>query len=388
MAGCSLPRKKGVVLVDSTKVRGNPSAPNVLIEEIRLNDNALERRPHNRDERLVEIGPGVRSLEFAFAAPSFTAPDKVRVRYRIEGLDAEWREAHDSRTASYLHLAPGDYRFRVIASDADGAWNGAGAALPFRVRAYFWQERWFIVVAVLFFAAATAGLARWWSLLRVRRQVRQMAQRHAVEQERTRIAKDLHDELGASLTHVTLLSELAHQELGDPGKARARVEAIRTASSGMARALDEIVWSVSPRNDDLEHLVGYVSQFSNEYLKPAGILCRQEVPVVTPARPLPAEVRHHVFLAVKETLHNIVQHARATEVRLTIRIEQHALEIVIEDNGCGFAPGDERATRRADRGHGLLNLHERLRTVSGSCVIHSEPEVGTSVCLKIPLASS
>jgi signal transduction histidine kinase len=155
----------------------------------------------------------------------------------------------------------------------------------------------------------------------------------------------------------------------------------------MAQALDEIVWSVSPRNDDLEHLVGYISQFSNEYLKPTGIPCRQEVPAVTPARPLPAEVRHHVFLAVKETLHNIVQHARASEVRLAIRIEPHALEIDIEDNGCGFVPAEEHAPKRADGGHGLLNLYERLRIVGGTCVIHSEREVGTTVSFRIPLAS-
>jgi hypothetical protein len=123
--------QKGVVLVDSKKLRGNPSTPNVLIEEIRINDTVLASRSEPGVDEPLEIGPGVRSLEFAFAAPSFTAPDKVRVRYRIDGLDTEWREAHDTRSASYLHVGPGAYRFRVIASDADGAWNETGAALAF-----------------------------------------------------------------------------------------------------------------------------------------------------------------------------------------------------------------------------------------------------------------
>jgi ligand-binding sensor domain-containing protein len=199
--------QKGVVVIDPTTLRENPIAPVVAIEQIRVDEQVIQSNPGASDGGApLQIAAGARSVEFTFAALSFTSPDKVRVRYRLEGLEADWREASGSRSASYLHLAPGSYRFQVVACNDAGIWNMVGAAQPFVVLAHFWQSSWFIAFSLLIFAAGVALAARWWALLRVRRQVRQMAQRHAVEQERTRIAKDLHDELGSSLTQVTLLS--------------------------------------------------------------------------------------------------------------------------------------------------------------------------------------
>ena len=152
----------------------------------------------------------------------------------------------------------------------------------------------------------------------------------------------------------------------------------RTARQAV-KSLDEIVWAVNPRNDTLAHLIDYAGQFATDYLRDAGIRCLLDVPEQTPAREVPANVRHNVFLAVKEALQNIVKHARATEVWLRISASSNGLRIVVEDNGCGFDQPPEDAW--AD---GLRNMRQRLTEVGGECRIQSRVGVGTAITVELP----
>jgi signal transduction histidine kinase len=253
--------------------------------------------------------------------------------------------------------------------------------LAFIVTPAFWQTVWFRLVAVLAFAALVAGLVRHRYVRKMRRKVLELEQAHAVERERMRIARDIHDDLGARLTQMAFLSEMAAGEIGDQGRAGKRMQVIAQGSRQAIRSLEEIVWAVNPRKDSLPHLVDYLSHYANEFFRASGIRCRQDLPLSVPEIPLPADIRHHLFLACKEALNNVHKHARASEVWLRMSVAEADLQVMIEDNGLGFDPSPDRPA-----GNGLPNLHTRLAAIGGHCRIDSQPGSGTRVRMTVPLS--
>src|SRR5262249_51047492 len=208
--------------------------------------------------------------------------------------------------------------------------------------------------------------------------LRHLEQQAALHKERARIAKDIHDDLGANLTQISLLGELAQQDRAEPEKAAERISNISSTARQAIKSLDEIVWAVNPRNDTLGHLIDYAGQFALDYLRLAGIRCRLDLPEQTPPREVSTDVRHNLFLAVKEALNNIVKHAHASEAWLRVGAPNGALQIVIEDNGCGFDRPREDALS-----DGLRNMRQRLAEIGGECRIESKVGAGTKVTLQL-----
>jgi signal transduction histidine kinase len=247
------------------------------------------------------------------------------------------------------------------------------------VTPFFWQTWWFRVSVLGGFTLAVVMTVRYISFRRLRLRLRQLEQQAALQSERTRIAKDIHDDLGASLTQIALLGELARQDRAEPDKAEDRVTTISTTARQAIKSLDEIVWAVNPRNDTLAHLIDYAGQFAVDFLRAPGIRCRLDLPDQAPQRQLSTDLRHNLFLAIKEALHNIVKHSCATEAWLRVHVPDGVLQIIIEDNGCGFERPPDDAL--AD---GLRNMRQRLTELGGRCRIESRPGAGTRVTLELP----
>jgi two-component sensor histidine kinase len=204
----------------------------------------------------------------------------------------------------------------------------------------------------------------------------------AIERERSRIAKDLHDEFGSRLTRMTLLSRLVQNERNKPEAVEVHARKVASSAQEMVRLMDEIVWAVNPTNDALNSLATYISRFARDFLEDAGVTCRLDIPVGIPSVPIPAETRHHLFLVVEEALNNSVKHARATEVRIRVAINDGDLEIGVEDNGCGFAQASVPSGRK---GNGLANMHQRMQSIGGVLGLDSTPGGGTRIALKLRL---
>jgi signal transduction histidine kinase/ligand-binding sensor domain-containing protein len=365
---------QGVVTVNPRAIPTNQPLPTLVLESIAVDDHEVAQRAG------LKIPYGYRRLNFKYTAPSFAAPEQVRFRHRLAGFDPEWVEADTTRVAKYPRLAPGRYVLHLTASNADGAWNETALAFPFEVTPAYWQTAWFRVTAWLTFGALVAILVRYRYMQKMRRKLRRLEQARAVEQERIRIARDIHDDLGARLTQMALLSEMTAHELGTQQKASERLTKIADGSRQAIRSLEEIVWAVNPRRDALPHLVDYLSHYANEFFRATPIRCRQDLPLILPEIPIPAELRHHLFLACKEALNNVQKHAQATEVWLRVRLAEGELEVVIEDNGKGIVDLNHPAN-----GNGLVNLRTRLAQLNGRCEVHSEPGRGTSVRFLIPV---
>ncbi len=304
-----------------------------------------------------------------------------------DSLVIEWDEAFSFGLAApveipYANLPAGYYRFRINEVSVTGIPGEAETSLAIEVPLAFWRTPWFWVSMVTLLLAAGAGGWRYVSWRRRRLQLQRLEQHLALDRERLRIAQDIHDDLGARVTQISLLSAMAESKTSLPEEARTEFSKVSQMTRDMVSALYETVWAVNPENDNLDALVTYLCQMSNQYCAQARLRCRLEIPETPPGIPLSSQVRHNLMMAVKEAIHNVIKHARASEVRLRIAFEKSALSIAIQDDGCGFDPA------ACPPGHGLGNLKRRLQAIGGSFTIESRLGAGTKVSLRLPVAAA
>ena len=318
------------------------------------------------DKSELRLPPGLQQVQFEFAALSFVAPENVQFRYKLEGLDENWVDAGTRRVASYTHPPPGKYRFRVIGCNSDGVWNKTGDTLPVTFAPYIWETIWFKVTVIIVSFVALSGVLALVLHRRHRQEVERLEHQRAVEQERTRIARDLHDDLGVGLTEIGLLGDLAGTSSELPPASRERLQEITVRARTLAASLDEIVWAINPANDTSQSLVDYFFSYAQKLLGSAGIRCRLEVIEPLPAGNLSAEDRHEFFHAYKEALNNIIRHSGATEVQARLSAVDGNLQIRVSDNGRGLEPASVKGAH-----HGLAGMRGRLERLGGRCEITS-----------------
>ena len=248
----------------------------------------------------------------------------------------------------------------------------------------YWQTWWFNTLATLALLTGVVTTVRVVEKKKYQLQLQRAESESALERERARIAQDLHDDLGSLLTRISLLSGLLRTDKDNPDQVAAHAGKISLSADQTVRALEEIVWAVRPGSDTLQSLVDYITHFAGELFEGGPTRCRLDVPDDLPVQPLPPDVRHNIFLIVKEALTNILKHAGASEVHLQIKVAPQTLEIVITDNGKGF---EVQAAATAGQHNGLVNMRQRTATIGGQLDEQSTPGTGTSVRLTVNLAS-
>jgi ligand-binding sensor domain-containing protein/signal transduction histidine kinase len=365
------PTIRGVVAVE-TSIKTNPRPPPVLIEEV----SADRKRVRSDAWRVVgssaaefprsgpiTIAPGRGELEIHYTALSFQAPEKNRFKYMLEGLDSAWQDAGGQRVVLYHNLAPKSYRFRVIASNNDGVWNDTGASLALVLLPHYWQTWWF-KAAIVALVALVLTL-----LYRVR-----VARLRELERLRVEIAANLHDDVGARLTKMAMVTEFVDRETAKGDRNKPHVQTLFTTTREVIQAMDEIVWTINPKNDTLDHLANYIFQYAQEYFQDTGVRCRLDLPAQLPDYAVSTEVRHNLFMAVKEALNNVLKHAAASEARVSLSVADDSITITITDDGRGFVPESAGAA-----GNGLANMKRRLESISGRLTLESKPGAGTTI---------
>jgi signal transduction histidine kinase len=352
----------------------------VLVDGVEQKTNALNAAWNGT----ITLAPENEQLEIRFASLNFSAPKNsaagARFKYRLEGREKNWTDIAGERVAHFNRLPPGKFVFHVIACNEDGVWNEAGAVLAVTVEPPFWRTPAFLVFAALVSLGALAGIVYLVSTAKLKRQLRAHRQKELLEKERARIARDLHDQLGANLTQVALLGELAEADKHLPGEVELHAQQISLTARDTTRSLDEIVWALNSSNDTLESLVNYACKYAQDYFALAGVSFRADLPTQLPPTPILPEVRHNVFLAFKEAVNNVVKHAQATEARVKLRLEPDKFVLTVADNGRGL--GDLSAKRLRN---GLKNMRKRLADVHGELEITSGADGGTVVKLTVPV---
>ena len=377
------PTTKGLVSANPAELQPNRQPPVVMIESVLVEGREQKtNRLGSAWNQSILVPPGYERLEIHYTGLNFAAPNGVRYKYRLEGHETAWTEAGNARVAYYSNLAPGHYYFHVTASNEDGVPNETGSVLEITVQPQFWQTGWFLAALIVCFLGLVIAVVRYLSTQKLHRQLQALKQQEALEKERSRIARDLHDQLGANLTQVALLGEMAETDKNSPAEIEFHAQQISQTARETTRSLDEIVWAVNPSNDTVEGLVNYACKYAQEYLALAGLRYRAEVPAQLPAIPIPPEVRHNVFLAFKEAVNNVVKHAQASEVWIRLRLQSDYFALSIEDNGRGLGTLDSQA---AQTRNGLRNMRKRMEDIGGQFEAGTASGRGTLVRLTVPV---
>jgi signal transduction histidine kinase len=381
-------------------------APTVILEQISADgvstsmfptaSSPVETKNANPDPdgskvKTLDLGPGRHRIEFTYTAFGFDAPERIRFRYRLQGLDSDWVEAGNRRVAFYSYVPPGSYSFEVIACNADGLWDETGATVGLTVSKYFWQTWWFTGLSSLALLALVGNGVRVMVKRKLQRRLKFLEQERALERERTRIAQDLHDEMGAKLCRISFLSEhVRRNNNGMTSEVRNQIVSISDASREMLHSLDEIVWAVNPQNDTLEHVVSYIGHYAQEFFQETGIECNLNISGTVPPYPLSSQLRHNLLLAVHEAFTNVLKHSKAAQVDVFIVYTASTFEIAVSDNGNGFNPSTvlpQSPGSSGAAGDGLRNMKQRLSDIGGQCSISSESGHGVTVQFLLPLGT-
>jgi signal transduction histidine kinase len=357
----SLPPPRAVI--SSFRVNGNPR------EVPELGARALPEFVLEPDETRVRID---------FAAPSFIPGGLVRYQTRLEGVDVTWSAPGSDPTVRYVGLTSGAYRFSVRAVSPLGGAPGEEAAVSFRIRPPLWRRAWFLLLAV----AAAVALA----VLVHRQSVRRAV---AVERVRTRLATDLHDDVGSSLARISILSEVGRRDLDPAGEPARLLSEIGETSRSVIDALGDAIWSIDPRRDDLQSLGDRLRHFATDLLEARGMTFRLELPPEAPAIDVPPEPRRQLFLLLKEAVTNAARHSRATSVLAVFRLSGRTLDVAIADDGAGFDPA-VRPSDPDEEGRGLRNMQARALALGGRLEVETSPGQGTRLVIRglpIPLGA-
>ena len=319
------------------------------------------------------------NLSFNFAATSFINEKQVMYSYRIQGgSSSQWSERSNNASLSFVDLHPGNYTLDIKATFPAGRYPEQVIGYKFSIAPAWWQTWWFISIALLSVVTVFLLAIRFYYGRKLEKKLATLEKQQAIEKERTRIATDMHDDLGAGLSRIKFLSETIGIKKQAQQPIEEDISKIRDYSHEMIDKMGEIVWALNEKNDTLSDLLSYTRSYAVEYLSQYGIHCLVNAPEQFPFDFVSGEFRRNIYLSIKEALHNIVKHSQASVVTLRIEITNRLI-IEIQDNGIGFSK-----TKKSSIGNGLSSMQARIKNING--VFEIENEAGTRVKINVPLA--
>ena len=369
----------GLLVFNPDSVKTLTYVPPVVITGINRFNKPVNLSTSPELLREMTFGNDESVFSIDYAALSYDMSEYNQYAYKLEGFDKDWVHCGNRQEATYTNLDPGTYTFRVKGSNHDGVWNEEGASIAVVITPPWWKTTWFTVFLWVSVAGSIGGTVRYVEMRKLRKQIELLEREQAVGRERARISQDMHDEVGAGLTEIGILSELAKTNIQNPAEAEIHMQGVSETSRETIASISEIIWAINPRNDLLDDLVAYLRHYTARYLGATGIALTFDIPETIPDFHLSAEARRNIFLVVKEAFHNIVKHSQATAVFMTISFAKQHLDILVKDNGRGFSAGV------SGFGNGLRNMEKRMTDIGGTFAITSEPGEGTKVVIGVRL---
>lgn len=320
-------------------------------------------------------------LHIEFESPVYHSPEGVLYQYKLNGFNEEWTETENT-FAEYSSLDPGTYIFQVQAKKANSGWSKP-VFVKFEIIAPFYGTLWFRLIVANTLVFILYMLLRSMVSAKFRKRLAVYERERALEQERNRISRDMHDDLGADLTNIVILSKIARQTIKPKEQERDAIDRIENAANDVINKMNEIIWALNPSNDTLSNLIAYLHRYLKENLETAQIEFDVIIPSSIPNVHLKAGYRRNIFLVVKESVHNAVKHSYAGLIKIEILLpDRKTLKIIITDNGSGF-----NVNERTGTGNGLLNMKKRMAEINGVYTIESSIGKGTKVIIEVPLPS-
>lgn len=355
-----------------------PSA-DVKLYSLMVSDTAFSKGIPDENPELVisRKEPHIGGSVFTTDYPD---PGNRAFSFLLEGYQQNWSKPVTDPSFNYRNLPPGRYRLLVVYTNPSRISGSPVELLRFEIKPAFWQTIWFLVLVLIMVVSITIYVVKKIQAIRFSNRIKILEQEHALEKERLRISQDMHDEIGASLTRISILSELAMKESNLTPGSTGTVGKIAEISGQAVDELSEIIWAMNPKNDSLDSFAAYVRRYTYTYLEETGIQIHFGFPEEIPAIPMSSEIRRNLFLTIKEGLHNIVKHSGADKVTLALTINNKNTELTLKDNGHGFDPGSAMIT-----GNGLSNMKKRIQSCGGTYNLSSSPGTGTTIFFSVTL---
>ena len=374
---CIAGTSNGLVSFSTQEVLFLTNSPRPQLTALYINDIKDTLHANPDEIRSIKLGPKQNTFSLDFSSVSFYHTDESNYEYKLDGYDDDWVKSGPAHYTRYSKVPPGKYQFFLRVIDNQGKISPHDKVLEIEVAKSIWQTGFFkaCVIVLVFFASWL--FLKWYANEKMKKQKRELEKLKAIEKERTRIATDMHDDLGAGLSRIKFLSETIGIKKQRQQSFDEDISKIREYSHEMIDKMGEIVWALNEKNDTLSDLLSYTRAYAVEYLSQNGINCKPQLPDTIPPIFVSGEFRRNVFLTIKEALHNVVKHSQATEVSLAMDVN-HQLSIKLKDNGGGF---DRNNTRPFS--NGLANMESRIAEIGGEIKIINNH--GTLVNLSIPL---
>ena len=363
----------GIIRLDADSPNENRYSPKLLFTQIKAGDSAIFNA-----QKPPELNSSQNNISFSVAAPTFYDEKQTRFSYLLSGSNNnKWSLPSTQSEINFINLEPGSYTLKIKAIFLSGRYDTQNAEYSFIILPPWWQSWWFraiaivAVIAIIFFTVVNYYNRKF------EKQRSSLEKQQAIEKERTRIATDMHDDLGAGLSRIKFLSEIIGIKKQQKQPIEEDIIKITEYSNEMIGKMGEIVWALNEKNDSLSDLLAYTRAYSTEYLSQNGIACKISAPDNFPAIMVSGEFRRNIYLVVKEALHNIVKHAYASNVNISFKIT-HLLTIILHDDGIGFDANNIRPFS-----NGLANMKKRMAETGGRMEIKKEN--GTEVILTVLL---
>ncbi|QMW04889.1 sensor histidine kinase [Spirosoma foliorum] len=338
-------------------LRQNHVPPPVVITHIRVNNRPREVTS------TIQLEPEETTLAVDFAALSFSQPEKNRYAYQLVGFDTDWIITND-RSTTYTNLEPGNYTFWVKAANNDGAWNETGTTLAIKVVPPYWKTAWFRSLLVLVILGILYAIYQY-----------RERQRQHLERIRDRIATDLHDDMGSTLSSIRIFSDVVQQQIAPTTpEAVPILQRISNSATTLSESMQDIIWTIQTKNDRLDDVVTRMREFGLKMAEAKGIMFRMDVSDQFEKTRLNVEQRRNLYLIFKESINNAVKYAEPSRIDVSLTINAgKQLRLTIKDDGRGFDPD------RVQAGNGLPNLQKRALEIGGSLTLKSKPGAGTAI---------
>ena len=355
--------------------KNNIIVPKILITQVSVNDSSITLTNEPVELKLPYYQ---NRISFNFSAINYVRPEQNNFAYRLKGADTAWAYTYTG-FVSFANLAPGTYSFEVKVQNYAGVWSDT-RSVSIIIAPPFWKRWWFISLVILALAVLFFSVVKYIAQRNLKEKILRLEKEQAIEKERNRIARDMHDDLGSGLTKIAILSEVAKTQLQEPDKAKAQLENISVSSRELVDSMQDIIWVLNPKNDTLDSLASYVREYALKFFEPFESNIQFDYPENIPVVKLTEEQRRNIFLVIKESFNNIAKHAWCNTVKLQLQKKDNSIVFIIEDDGKGFDISNTRAF-----GNGLQNMRTRMLQVNGTYDIISKPGRGAVTTISIEL---
>ncbi len=357
-----------ITFCQPANMKMNKRMPPVVITNFKIFDRQAPVMRNSEMLQPIHLSYKENMITFDFAALNFTNPVLNQYAYKLEGFNDDWIYCGNKQSATFTNLNGGSYTFKVKAANNDGVWNETGTQVLLTVDPPYWKTWWFYLLCTSLVAGILYALYRF----RINQIVR-------LQQIRLRISRDLHDDIGSTLSSINMISSMANKTDVAGKRSSELFQTISFASRQAMELMNDIVWSINPKNDRMEMIIIRMRQYASETLEAAHIPFTLDMDKDCRDIVLPIDKRKDFYLIFKEAINNLAKYSNAEKAIITMNIISHFLRLTIADNGRGFD------TNEALHGNGLKNMKARAEMLKGDISIQSIPGNGTTVILNIPV---